>query len=87
MGRQFKQTKLHSLQQRFFANIETASAPFIPETRSFDNMAFQHVSNYKSGEKVLIKNGILARSSHHGIHGNKNTNIIITKSLHKPTLR
>ena len=32
---------------------------------------------YKPGEKVLIKNGTLSRSSHHGIHGNKNTNIII----------
>ena len=75
-GKTIQQTKLHSLQQRFFANIETASAPFIPKQGPSTN-GFSNVSNYKSGEKVLIKNGILARSSHHGIHGNKNTNIII----------
>ena len=71
-----QQSKLHSLQQRFFANIETASAPFIPKQGPSTN-GFSSASNYKSGEKVLIKNGTLSRSSHHGIHGNKNTNIII----------
>ncbi len=71
-----QQTKLHSLQQRFFANIETASAPFIPN-QGPSTGGFSNPSNYKPGEKVLIKNGKLARSSHHGIHGNKNTDVII----------
>ena len=75
-GKTIEQTKLHSLQQRFFANIETASAPFIPKQGPSTN-GFSNASNYKAGENVLIKNGVLARSSHHGIHGNKNTNIII----------
>ena len=75
-GKTLQQTKLHSLQQRFFANIETASAPFIPKQGPSTN-GFSSASNYKPGEKVLIKNGTLSRSSHHGIHGNKNTNIII----------
>ena len=75
-GKTIQQTKLHSLQQRFFANIETASAPFIPKQGPSTN-GFSSDSNYKPGEKVLIKNGTLSRSSHHGIHGNKNTNIII----------
>jgi hypothetical protein len=73
-GKTIQQTKLHSLQQRFFANIEMASAPFIPNQGPGD---FSNPSNFVAGEKVLIKNGVLARSSHHGIHGNKMKDIII----------
>ena len=73
-GKTIQQTKLHSLQQRFFANIEMASAPFIPNQGPGD---FSNPSNFIAGEKVLIKNGVLARSSHHGIHGNKMKDIII----------
>ena len=73
-GKTIQQTKLHNLQQRFYANIEMASAPFIPNQGPGD---FSNPSNFVAGEKVLIKNGILARSSHHGIHGNKMKDIII----------
>jgi len=73
-GKTIQQTKLHSLQQRFFANIEMANAPFIPNQGPGD---FSNPSNFIAGEKVLIKNGVLARSSHHGIHGNKMKDIII----------
>ena len=73
-GKTIQQTKLHNLQQRFYANIEIASAPFIPNQGPGD---FSNPSNFVAGEKVLIKNGVLARSSHHGIHGNKMKDIII----------
>lgn len=73
-GKTIKQTTLHSLQQRFYANIELASAPFIPAQGP---ATFSTPSNFKAGEKVLIKNGTLGISSHHGIHGNKMKNIIL----------
>jgi hypothetical protein len=73
-GKTIKQTTLHSLQQRFYANIELASAPFIPAQGP---ATFSTPSNFKAGEKVLIKNGILGSSSHHGIHGNTMKDIIL----------
>jgi len=73
-GKTIEQTKLHNLQQRFYANIEMASAPFIPNQGPGD---FSNTSNFVAGEKVLIKNGVLALSSHHGIHGNKMKDIIL----------
>ena len=73
-GKTIQQTKLHNLQQRFYANIEMASAPFIPNQGPGD---FSNSSNFVAGEKVLIKNGVLALSSHHGIHGNKMKDIIL----------
>jgi len=73
-GKTIKQTPLHNLQQRFYANIEMANAPFIPAQGP---ATFSTPSNFKAGEKVLIKNGILGSSSHHGIHGNKMKDIIL----------
>ena len=73
-GKTIKQTTLHSLQQRFYANIEMASAPFIPAQGP---ATFSTPSNFKAGEKVLIKNGVLGSSSHHGIHGNAMKDIIL----------
>ena len=73
-GKTIQQTKLHNLQQRFYANIELASAPFIP---SQGPATFSSTSNFKAGEKILIKNGVLGRSSHHGIHGNKMKDLIL----------
>jgi len=73
-GKTIKQTTLHNLQQRFYANIEMASAPFIPAQGP---ATFSTPSNFKAGEKVLIKNGTLGSSSHHGIHGNTMKDIIL----------
>ncbi|MEE9574037.1 MAG: hypothetical protein V3W20_13365, partial [Candidatus Neomarinimicrobiota bacterium] len=73
-GKTIEQTKLHNLQQRFYANIEMANAPFIPAQGP---ATFSTPSNFKAGEKVLIKNGILGSSSHHGIHGNTMKDIIL----------
>ena len=77
-GKTIKQTALHNLQQRFYANIEMASAPFIPAQGP---ATFSTPSNFKFGDTVLIKNGILGSSSHHGIHGNKMKNIILQNLL------
>lgn len=62
----------HALQQRFYANIELADQPFIP---------FQGPSNFgavlKSAKNVLVTNGKIGLSSHHGIHGNNCDNIMM----------
>jgi len=53
--------------QRFYANIETASTPFIPG---------QGPGNFgakiTSPKYIYIHDGTLGRSSHHAIHGNGN---------------
>ena len=67
-----EQSEEHALLQRFFAVIELAEQPFIPS---------QGPANFgdeiESAKKVLIKNGTIGRSSHHGIHGNGNKAISI----------
>lgn len=67
-----RQSKLHNVQQRFYANIELASSPFIPN---------QGPGNFGSTinipKNIIIKNGCLGLSSHHGIHGNKMENVIL----------
>lgn len=71
-GFTLKQSVNHSLQQRFFALIELADRPFLPG---------QGPANFgteiKSCNNILIHNGTLGLSSHHGIHGNNPTNITI----------
>jgi len=73
-GKTIKQTELHALQQPFYAHIELASAPFIPTQGP---ATFSTTSNFKAGENLFIRNGTLARSSHHGIHGNTMKSVII----------
>jgi len=67
-----RQSKLHNVQQRFYANIELASSPFIPN---------QGPGNFGSTinipKNIIIKNGCLGLSSHHGIHGNKMEKVIL----------
>lgn len=71
-GYKIEQHLEHSIQQRFYAHIELADQPFIP---------FQGPSNFgsvlRSAHNTLIINGKLGLSSHHGIHGNGNYNILI----------
>lgn len=71
-GYELRQSEEHALHQRFYSNIELASAPFIPKQgpHTFS-------STIKPATRCIIKNGTIGRSSHHGIHGNNNTNIII----------
>ena len=67
-----QQSEEHALVQRFFSVIELSSAPFLPGTgpANFGN-------EFVSGNKITIKNGILGRSSHFGIHGNGNVGVIL----------
>ena len=71
-GKTLRQSVLFSVQQRFYANIELASSPFIPSQGpgSFGDTIV-------SASKSLIANGSLGHSSHHGIHGNGMSEIII----------
>ena len=72
-GFKIEQSPEFNLHQRFYAHIELASTPFIPK---------QGPSNFgdtiKVPNNVIIKNGILGKSSHHGIHGNSMSNITIS---------
>lgn len=71
-GFSIKQSKRHNLLQRFFSNIELANSPFIP-----NQGPHSFIKNYRATHNCLIANGNLDNSSHHGIHGNENSNIIL----------
>jgi len=71
-GHTIEQSKGHALIQRFFAVIELADQPFVHGQGPHDfGQGIVPASN------VLIHNGVIGRSSHHGIHGNGNKNIQI----------
>jgi hypothetical protein len=71
-GKELRQSDEMAWMQRFYANIETASTPFIPN---------QGPGNFGpvivSPKYIYIHNGILGRSSHHAIHGNSNQYVYI----------
>jgi hypothetical protein len=66
-GHSISQSEACALFQRYYAHIELASTPFLPR---------QGPGNFGSPliapKWIWIHNGILGRSSHHGIHGNGN---------------
>ena len=70
-GFKLEQSSEHNLQQRFYSNIELANQPFLggQGPSSFGDII--------PANNVIIRNGKLGRSSHHGIHGNNNNNILI----------
>jgi hypothetical protein len=69
-GHRIEQSARSALMQRFFAIIELADQPFIENTGPA-NFGDEIVG----AKRVHIKNGVLGRSSHHGIHGNDNEDI------------
>ncbi len=71
-GHTLEQSPEHALLQRFYANIELADQPFIPTQGPSD-----FGDQLNAAKEVRIFNGIIGRSSHHGIHGNGNRNVII----------
>ena len=77
-GFSLQQSLFHYLQQRFYANIELAAAPFVMGQGPGD-----FGSQLPSANHTLIKNGILGLSSHHGFHGNQMSNIIIQDIVFK----
>lgn len=73
-----EQSPEFALQQRFFSVIELANQPFIPGQGPHNFGQQVH-----SAKNVLIKNGTIGRSSHHGIHGNGNESIEIQNVFFK----
>eukprot|EP01084_Bolivina_argentea_P081830 148160_1 len=65
-------SKSYYFQQGYFSIIELGSQPFLP-MHGPGNFGVNPVW----AENVIIKNGILRLSSHHGIHGNNNNEIQI----------
>ncbi|MGB8366745.1 MAG: hypothetical protein WCD44_00135 [Candidatus Babeliales bacterium] len=57
---------------KVFSMIELNNSPF-PHLI----FAFSGETEVKNAHNVVIKNGTLGRSSHHGIHGNDNSNVTI----------
>ena len=72
-GKKIEQSVEHNLQQRFFSVLELADQPFLNSQgpHSFGE-------EIDSATNVWVKNGTLGRSSHHGIHGNNNVNVLLT---------
>ena len=66
-----KQSPGHYKNQRFYANIELGNSPFTPNNgpANFGNVFF-------NWNNIIIENGSLKLSSHHGIHGNNSTNLV-----------
>jgi hypothetical protein len=64
------QSPEHAQHQRFFALIELADQPFIPRQGPADFGA-----TLQAAARLVVRNGRLGRSSHHGIHGNDNVDI------------
>ena len=72
-GHTIEQSAEHALLQRFFAVIELADQPFVPNQGPSD-----FGEGIDAAARVTIKNGTIGLSSHHGIHGNGNEDITIT---------
>ena len=66
------QSDTHYLNQRFYSHIELGSSPFVPKTGPHD-----FTDNFLPARGVIIKNGVLGLSSHHGIHGNNCEDVIV----------
>ena len=81
-GHTIKQTEIHKLQQRFFACIELASAPFMQAATAANPNNSAGPSQFgptavQAARNTYVCNGKLLTSSHHGIHANNNENIVI----------
>lgn len=73
-GYTINQSELHKLQQRFYANIELANSPFIPNQGP---SSFIGIGGYRAANKVLVMNGTISSTSHHGIHANTANNVVL----------
>lgn len=71
-GHTLKAGERFALLQRFFSLIELANSPFVPR----QGPGF-FGENFVAAKNVVVCNGKLGRSSHHGIRGNGMENIVI----------
>lgn len=69
-------SKEFNLKQRFGSIIELGSSPFIPKEGP-GNFG----DRFTKGSNIVIKNGTLGRSPHHGIHGNDPVGLKVTNIL------
>lgn len=76
-GHTIRQSYEHYFKQRFFSVIELGSSPFISEQGPalVNQKATEYP--YMSSSNCMIINGTIGLSSHGGIHGNNNTNILL----------
>jgi len=71
-GHTLEQSELHAVQQRFYANIELASQPFLSGQGP---ASFGAEPMFANG--LVVENGRLGRSSHHGLHGNGGQHVLL----------
>ena len=72
-GFSIEQSVEHALIQRFYASIELADVPF-----HYDQGPHNFTTDRINGANhVSITNGVLARASHHGIHGHNNSYVLL----------
>ena len=71
-GHTLAQTPLYAQEQRFFALIELDDKPFISGQGPAN---FGPTAGLVNG--LVIENGVLGRSSHHGLHGNGGTQVLL----------
>jgi len=71
-GYTLEQGALHALCQRFFALIELENSPFLP-----GQGPHSFTTNFFAASHVVVSNGVLGRSSHHGIRGNGNVDVVV----------
>lgn len=71
-GFTIEQSTLHNLQQRFYAHIELANSPFVP-----NQGPHSFIDSYVAANRVLVTGGTLGNSSHHGVHGNVANSVVI----------
>lgn len=62
-----------AMQQRFHAVIELANQPFVPNQGPANFGSF-----LRPAKLVWIRNGVIGRSSHHGIHGNSMQDVLVS---------
>jgi len=75
-GHEIKMSNSFALFQRFFSIFELTNSPF-PFN---DGLPMKMTrEQWKTGTKILIKNGRIGRSSHSAIHGNDNRQIQLVK--------
>lgn len=74
-GFTMEQSELFALQQRFYALIEIGDQPFL------ENQGPSQFGPLVAGKNITIRNGILGRSSHHGIHSPGGAENILLEDL------
>ena len=73
-GHRLEQSEHFYFQQRFFVLIEMASRPFVPG----EGPADWGVDDQVYPSHLEIKDGVLGRSSHHGLHGINIDDVVIS---------